>query len=99
MIPALEFFCVLVFPSVDGQSAQPHLNLLVPWLTGYHWESPVLRFLWDPLCSAARWVSPSTLSLPVTSQGVRDLIICTDLGLSPQGQAASLGRHSCIGSH
>lgn len=46
-----------------------------------HCATPVPSFLWDP--------PHSTLGFPplcpVTRQGVRGLIICTDPGLSPQG--------------
>ncbi len=42
---------------------------------------PVTSFLWDPPHSTLGFSPPR----PVTRQGVRGLIICTDPGLSPQG--------------
>lgn len=43
---------------------------------------PVPSFLWDPPHSTLGFPPPPC---PVTRQGVRGLIICTDPGLSPQG--------------
>lgn len=50
-----------------------------------HCPTPVPSFLWDPPRSTLGFFPPC----PVTSQGVRGLIICTDPGLSPQGGCPS----------